>query len=79
MLQRLLIAEICTCVQVGKGELTPNDPWATPTVVIYGTDPNDLNKNATGYAQVSLTCLSLLYIHSCGSGIVPFESIWLFM
>ncbi|BDA44108.1 Purple acid phosphatase 15 [Coccomyxa sp. Obi] len=38
--------------KVGKGELTPNDPWATPTVVMYGTDPNNLNMNATGYAQV---------------------------
>ncbi|KAK9915866.1 hypothetical protein WJX75_005427 [Coccomyxa subellipsoidea] len=38
--------------KVGKGPLEPNDPWAAPSMVIYGTDPTNLNKNATGSAQV---------------------------
>ncbi len=48
------------CTQIGKGDLEPNDPWATPSVVIYGTNPATLNQNATGSAQVGL-CRSQHY------------------
>ncbi|EIE25875.1 Metallo-dependent phosphatase [Coccomyxa subellipsoidea C-169] len=43
---------LSTTVEVGKGDLEPNDPWATPSIVIYGTNPATLNQNATGSAQV---------------------------